>query len=163
MYREFFPKVYNYVYYRLLDRDRTDDLVSEVFVRVVEKIDTYDEGKAKMSTWIFRIAHNALVDEYRRRKDTASLDEEGLDVPSGDDVLFTIIKNDERRALHSALARLPGRDREIIAMKYFAGMTNRDIALELSMNESTVSSVVWNTLKKLREALRGYLGDDGDD
>ncbi|MCL2056546.1 MAG: sigma-70 family RNA polymerase sigma factor [Oscillospiraceae bacterium] len=157
LYGEYFPKVYNYIFYRLLDRDRADDLVSEVFTRVFEKLDTYDEGKAKFSTWVFSIARNALIDELRRKKDVISLDEDDRpDIPSGFDLQLQYIQSEERRALYALLARINARDRDIIAMKYFAGMTNRSIAAELGMNESTVSSVLFNTIGKLREGMKGF-------
>ncbi|MCL2068347.1 MAG: sigma-70 family RNA polymerase sigma factor [Oscillospiraceae bacterium] len=157
LYGEYFPKVYNYIYYRLLDRDRADDLASEVFMRAFEKLHTYDEGKAKLSTWVFSIARNALIDELRRKKDAVSLDEDDRpDVPSDFDVQLEYIKSEERRALYALLARINARDRDIIAMKYFAGMTNRGIAAELGMNESTVSSVLFNTIGKLREGMKGF-------
>ena len=154
LYGEFFPKIYNYIFYRLLDRDQTDDLVSEVFTRAFEKLDTYDERKAQFSTWIFTIARNALIDEQRRKKEIASLDADVPDIPSSVDVQMAFIQGEERKALYSLIAKMNERDRDIIAMKYFAGMTNRKIAAELGMNESTVSSVVYNAMSKLRSGLR---------
>ena len=158
LYREYFPKVYNYIFYRLLDRDRADDLVSDVFLRVYENLDTYDENRGKLSTWIFTIARNALVDELRRAKQTISLDDGRPDLPSDIDVQLGYIQSEERKALYRQLAVLPDRERGILAMKYFGGLTNRKIAEETHMNESTVSSVVWNAMRKLREGLQEYSG-----
>ena len=54
IYEEFFPRIYNYIYYRLLHREETEDLVSRIFLRVAEHLQEYDPKKAKLDTWIFR-------------------------------------------------------------------------------------------------------------
>jgi RNA polymerase sigma-70 factor (ECF subfamily) len=154
IYERFFPKVYNYIYYRLLNRDRTDDLVSDTFTRVFEKLDTYDESKAKLSTWIFTVARNILTEEFRQHKQMVSLDDAGrAEIPLDYDLQLAYIQSEERRELYSLLARISARERELIAMKFFADMTNRKIAATLGMNESTVSSMVYNALRKLRKGL----------
>jgi RNA polymerase sigma-70 factor (ECF subfamily) len=164
IYHQFFPKIYNYIFYRLLDRDQTDDLVSVIFLRIYEKLATYDESRAKLSTWIFTIARNAYIDNLRRMKETVSLDdgESGLNLPSGDDVQLEWIKSEERKALYIQLAKLSEREREIIALKYFTDMTNLKIAQELSISETNVSSVVYNAMKKLRLGMREYSVEMGE-
>ena len=76
IYAEYFPKIYNFIFYRLLSREDTEDLVSEVFFKVAKNLDRFDEGKAKLKTWIYRIAQNTLIDFYRSRKIETSLDDE---------------------------------------------------------------------------------------
>ena len=159
VYREYFPKVYNYVYYKLLDRDRSDDLVSEIFLRIFEKRDSYDVEKGTLSAWIFRVAHNAVVDDFRRRKEVFSLGGGEMDLPDDCDIQLAVIQSEERKELYRLLAGMTARERAILSMKYFADMTNRDIAAALDMNESTVSSAVWNAMRKLREGMRAYVGE----
>ncbi len=163
LYRQFFPKVYNYIYYRLLNRDQTDDLVSEIFTRIFEKLDTYDESKAQLSTWVFAVTKHALINERRRMKPTVSLDalhnDNGVELPLDYDLQLSYIQSEERRQLYKALARMSAREREIISMKYFEGMNNRTIASELDMNESTVSSVVFAAKKKLQKWLMAEEGE----
>ena len=160
VYREYFPKVYNYVYYRLLDRDRSDDLVSEIFVRIFEKQNRYDAEKGSVSAWVFRIAHNALVDDFRRKKEVLSIGGDEMDYQPDDcDIQLAVIQSEERKELYRLLAGMTARERAVLSMKYFADMTNRKIAAELDMNESTVSSVVWNAMRKLRKGMRAYVGE----
>ena len=153
IYNEYFPKVYNYLYYRLLNRDQTDDLVSEVFTRAFEKLDSYDPDKGAISTWIFTIARNVLTDSFRRRRQVLPLDDQAMEISSGEDVELAYIKSEERKALHRELVKLSDLEREVIGMKFFQEKTNRKIASELNMNESTVSSTVYNTVRKLRKGL----------
>ena len=75
VYEEFFPKIYNYVYYQIHNRAVTDDLVSSIFMKVVEHIDSFNEQKASFSTWIFTIARRVIIDYYRRSKVESDIDD----------------------------------------------------------------------------------------
>ena len=151
MYREFFPKIYNYVYYRVLSREIAEDIVSAIFMKVARNAASFDPKKASMQTWLFRIAKNALTDYYRARKVHAGIDEVG-------EAAFAVsfeeqleqISDEKRRTLYSVLAQLPERERLIIYYKFFEEKNNRQIAMLLEMNESTVGTVLSRTLKKLR-------------
>ena len=152
LYSTYFPKVYNYIYYRLLNRDQTDDLVSVIFTRIFENLDSYDESKAHLSTWVFTIARNTLINESKKKRPSVSIDD-APDIPADTDLQLEYIRREERKALYRELMRLSEREREIIALKFFAEKTNRKIAEELVMNESTVGSVVFGAMKKLRRGL----------
>ena len=76
IYEEFFPRIYNYIYYRLLHREETEDLVSRIFLKVAEHLHEYDPKKAKLDTWIFRIAERTLIDHFRTRRSQLSLEDE---------------------------------------------------------------------------------------
>lgn len=162
VYNTYFPLVYNYVFYRLLHREDTEDLVSRVFLRVFENLDRFDETKASLKTWVFRITEHALIDFYRRRRVQVSLDDENNQVENtlcvDFDEQYEHIAEPERKALYRALTQLPERDRTFIYYKYFEHRTNRDIAKALGMNESTVAAV----LARARAKLKGLLGAEFD-
>ena len=61
IYEEYFPVVYNYVYYKLLNREHCEDLVSQIFLKVVQNLYRYDPALATMRTWLLRITDNALI------------------------------------------------------------------------------------------------------
>ncbi len=75
IYEEFFPKIYNYIYYQINNNAVCDDLVSSVFMKVVENIDKFDEQKASFSTWIYTIARNTVIDYYRKAKIESDIDD----------------------------------------------------------------------------------------
>ena len=62
MYREYFPKIYNYIFYRILSKEDTEDIVSEIFTKTARSADAFDSQKASFNTWIYRIAKNVLID-----------------------------------------------------------------------------------------------------
>ncbi len=154
MYIEYFPKIYNYVFFKILHKEQTEEIVSIVFLKVIEKIDIFDETKASFATWIYRIAQNSLIDYYRTRRDQVPIDENKDVLPPVDfKGEMELIKNETRKEVYKALCELDAKTREIISMRYFGEMTVREISKALSMNESTVSSVHVRGLKKLKSLL----------
>lgn len=152
MYREYFPKIYNYIFYRVLSREIAEDLVSDIFMKVARSGHTYDEKKAAFSTWIFRIAKNSLTDYFRSRRVNANIDDVYADPALSvcfEDQLNRI-SSEKQRALYRVLSELPERERMIIYYKFFEEKNNRQIAMLLDMNESTVGTVLSRTLKKLK-------------
>ena len=152
VYREFFPKVYNYIFYRVLSREAAEDIVSDIFLKAARGARSYDAEKGAVSTWIWRIARNALTDYFRARKVHASIDDVLADPALSVDFEEQLgrISSDERKALYRVLAQLPERERLIIYYKFFEEKNNRQIAMILGMNDSTVGTVLSRTLKKLR-------------
>lgn len=152
IYNEYFPKIYNYIFYRLMSREDTEELVSEVFIKVATNLERFDSEKAQFKTWIYRIAQNTLIDFYRTRKPAASLDDENVDwEPSVDfEAQLESITSPKRRAIYQALTKLKERERMIIYYRFFEEYTNREIAKLLQMNESTVGTVLNRALKKLK-------------
>lgn len=161
VYQTYFPMIYNYVFYKILNRENTEDIVSQTFVNVMNHLSNYDAEKASVKTWIFRIADNVLIDFYRKQKPNISYDNEesGLDrVLSVDfDDQYDKYYSPERQILLSALKGLPERDRTFIYYKYFQNITNREIARRMNMNENTVAAVLARARQKLRVVLANEL------
>lgn len=152
MYEEYFSRIYNFVFYRLLQKEQTEDVVSQIFMKVLEKSQNYDERRASFNTWIFTIARNTLNDYYRLKHSVVSIDSEDFfDEPSVDfEEQSHLIADDELCELYKALTTLDDRSRLLITLKYFGGFTNREIAKQTGVNESTVSTVCFRGVKKLQ-------------
>jgi len=150
MYHEYFPKIYNYIFYRLMSREDTEDIVSAVFFKVAQNARAFDPQKASFKTWIYRIAQNTLTDHYRKKKlETVPEEEAGVAAVNFEQQL-SCISSEKRKAVFHELAKLSEKERLIIYYKYFEDYTNRKIAMMLNMNESTVGTVLSRSLKKLR-------------
>lgn len=160
VYNEYFSPVYNYVFYRLLNREDTQDVVSQVFLKVCGSLAGYDPKKASLRTWLFRITDHALIDFYRRRKPLLSIDSEGAGLQNTLSVHFDEQYDQHmeptRKAVLAALMQLNEQDRTFIYYKYFLGITNREIARRMVMNENTIASI----LSRARQKLRGILADE---
>lgn len=158
VYEEYFPKIYNFFFYRVMHKEVAEDLTSIVFLKVAEKFHTYNAEKGSVSTWLYTIAQNALNDYFRTRHIPVSLDDiSGSLVLSVDfEEQSTLIKDEARRALYDALSELDDRTRDIMSQKYFMGRQIREIAADKGMNESTVSTIHNRGLKKLRKSMSAF-------
>ncbi len=158
IYNDYFPMVYNYVFYKLLNKENTEDVVSQVFMKVIQHLKNYDAQKASIKTWIFRITDHALIDFYRKQKPFVSMDQEenGLEnvVYVHFDEQYNQICDPDRKMMLEALSKLPERDRMFIYYKYYLNVTNREIARRMNMNENTVAAVLARARRKLKEILK---------
>lgn len=160
VYNEYFSPVYNYVFYKLLNRENAEDVVSQVFMKVCSHLSAFDPAKASLKTWIFRITDHALIDFYRKQRPSLSIDHE----ESGLENVLSVHFDEQydrqveptRQAVLAALRQLPERDRTFIYYKYYLNITNREIAHQMNMNENTVSAI----MARARQKLRGLLADE---
>ena len=157
IYETYYARIYNFIFCKLLHQQITEDLVSEVFLKVVDNIHTYDPNKGEVSAWLYTIASNTLNTYLRRRNKIIPLtldelhDDVSLSVDFGEQ--SSLIKDEDRRELYAALSKLDGRTREIVSEKYFFEKSIHTIAKEKDMNESTVSTIHNRGLAKLRKSI----------
>lgn len=154
MYEQYYPKVYNYVYYRLMNRERTEDIVSSVFVKVVSCWDTYDASKASFGTWIFRITQNTLIDYYRLNKQVASTEEIEYEMSVEFEGEEMILQEETNREVHRILMTLNESELELLYLKFYAEKKNRQIGELLGMTETAVSTKLSRVLHKLRNVMK---------
>ena len=152
LYEALLPRVYNFFLYRVGDTPLAEDLTSASFEKAWRARDQYQHDRAGFSTWLFSIARNVAIDHFRRRPVEVPLDDL-REVPDDDSRRPDEVAEaqDERVRLARLLAQLPERERELLALKYGAGMTNRDIARQTGLSESNVGTIVSRTVQALRE------------
>jgi RNA polymerase sigma-70 factor (ECF subfamily) len=155
LYDRHFTKVYNYVSYRVGDPAAADDVVSRVFERALDRVDTYRSDGGPVEAWLFGIARNAVADHFRSRRWFSRLPLDVFAEKPGRDAKHedALVQDESRGELRRALERLSPRERELLALKYGAEMTNRDIAKQLGLGESNVGVIVHRAVEKLRAAL----------
>jgi RNA polymerase sigma-70 factor (ECF subfamily) len=76
IYEEFFPRLYTYIFHRVNDSIVAEDLVSQTFFKALRNLKKYDSEKGQISTWLYTIASNLLIDHYRQDETIESIDEE---------------------------------------------------------------------------------------
>ena len=150
VYAEQLPRVYNFLRYRLGNETVAQDLTSRTFEKAWRDRQRYRRDLAKFSTWLLQIARNVVVDYYRTRHEHAPL-EAGAEVPADgtpeEDAL--IRSNFVRLALLTA--QLSERERELLALKYGAGATNRAISEVTGLSESNVGTILHRAVQILRD------------
>jgi RNA polymerase sigma-70 factor (ECF subfamily) len=147
LYRAARDDVFAYVATLLRDRGSAEDVTALAFERAFRRRRSYDAGRGSARAWLFGIARNAALDELRRRSRTAALPAEP---PAEEDDLDHALR---RTAVRTALAALPARDRELIALKFHAGLDNGEVAAVLGISASNAGTRLHRALNKLRETL----------
>lgn len=155
IYDHYFPRIYNYVRYRVSDAQTADDITAEVFERLLRKIDDYQPDRAPFGAWIFAIARHAVADYLRgqRRRRWLSLEAlrgRAIDKPQPEELVMT---HDRHRQLLDAVQSLSEREQDIIALKFTSGLTNRRIAEIMDLRESNVGVILYRAIRKLRAML----------
>lgn len=143
------PKVYNYFRYRIGDEGAAEDLTSRTFEKAWRSRHRYRRDLAAFSTWLLGIARNVAVDHLRSRREHAALDPEAQVAAEGDPEQENARLSDLAR-LAGLLARLPERERELLALKYGAEATNRAIARLTGLSESNVGTILHRAVQTLR-------------
>ena len=156
LYEAYADRVRHYIEFRVRDRDDADDLVGEVFRRVVSG-PAPAEAEARPA-WIFRVAHNVVVDHYRRRRfvllPPGAL-ERADDAPSLPD---QFVADERMRATDEAIRQLPGRQRAAIYFRFHEDLAYDTIASVMGIPASTVRSLVHRGLRRVA----AHLGEEND-
>jgi RNA polymerase sigma-70 factor (ECF subfamily) len=154
LYLLYFPRVYRYILARTGNSYDAEDLAEEVFMRVLEALERFQWREAPFSAWLFRIAHNAVISQ--RRKDTAR----GKASPLVDSIPVDSAGPEElverRLVLNEVMAaaqRLPEAQRQVIALRFGAGLSVAETARAMSKGEGNVKVIQHKAIAKLREMM----------
>jgi RNA polymerase sigma factor (sigma-70 family) len=153
LYRETASDVFAYVMTLLRDRTAAEDVTATAFERAYRRQSGFDPKRGTQRAWLFGIARNAALDELRARKRNAALltDPEDPD-PQRDDGA----RDDEaalrRAAVATALTQLDPRERELVALKFHAGLDNAEIAKVLNISVANAGTRVHRAVTRLRKA-----------
>lgn len=153
LYRSSRDDLYAYVATLLRDRAAAEDVTALAFERAYRRRRSFDRRRGEERAWLFGIARNAALDELRRRRRVAQLAEDSAqsderEEPDSDGTEVTL----KRTAVRTAMARLSAREREIVALKFHAGLANVEIARLLGVSESNAGTLLYRALEKLRRA-----------
>jgi RNA polymerase sigma factor (sigma-70 family) len=153
LYRSSRDDVYAYVLTLVGDVAAAEDVTALAFERAYRRRASFDRERGVPRAWLFGIARNAAVDELRRRQRLARLVVEPAALAAeteADDDGEGLLR---RTAVRAALAQLPARDRELIALKFHAGLSHAELATVLGVSESNAATLLHRAITKLRSAV----------
>ncbi|MDO4991261.1 MAG: sigma-70 family RNA polymerase sigma factor [Eubacteriales bacterium] len=148
VYREYRPKVLDYIRSHVSDARDAEDLCSEVFRKALEHFSS-ERGEG-VSSYIYTITRNTVVDYYRTRRVHAPLDEE---LPSQDSMEDALVTADGLEALARSLRALPEPERDLIVLHYYANNSLREIADKMELSYGAAKRLHQSALRHLRGAL----------
>lgn len=148
VFREFHPKVSAYVRGKVAHPQDAEEIVSAVFLKVVQKLDSYDPQKAALSTWVYTITRNTVTDYYRTRHTAAALEDwMAGEEPSPE------MSDDALDGLADALMALKERERDLIVLHYYRGHTLKTVAQMMGMSYINAKVIHKKALAGLRLAM----------
>ena len=149
VYRKYSDKIFRYLYWQTKNFHLSEDLTSEVFTRAWETWESL--RKDFLQAWLFRVAHNLLVDWYRKKKEV-SLNESRIGFY--DENLLEKLGNDEQvKELSEALDTLPENLKRVAILRFIEGLSAKEAAVILSVSEVNVRVLQHRALIKLKEVM----------
>jgi RNA polymerase sigma-70 factor (ECF subfamily) len=155
-YLEHIDKVYRFVFFRCQDKAQAEDLVSEIFIKVLNHFDEYDETLSKTS-WLMTITKNHLANYWRDRKPTQSIDAtlENEDMDNEQQWLKhglkALKKGESKYQISELLAHLSQNDQELVTMHYLFGYNYAEIGEFVGMTETAVKVATHRAIKEMRK------------
>jgi RNA polymerase sigma-70 factor (ECF subfamily) len=153
LYDLYVEKIYKYFYFKT-SQEEAFDLTETVFLKVWDNIKSYKQRPgSSFTSWIFRIAHNLLVDHYRFDKASVELDASHADQKIDNSPVFLAEQSLSRRSLRQAMSRLKDPYREVITLAFMNGLDNPELARVLHKSEGTLRVLKFRALRELKKIL----------
>ena len=162
LYDLYFDQIYAYVFYRVGLTGEAEDLSEQVFLKALEAIKSFDWRGIPFSAWLFRIAHNLVIDQYRRncKMTNIPVDEIAPIASETEGPEDLTMDNFVAEELYLAISQLTEDQQQVIILKFFSNLSNPGIAQFLDKPVGAVKSLQHRALVSLRRVLRGGLSDE---
>lgn len=155
LYQRHLSQIYRYVYYKVGNPTEAEDLTEQTFLKAWEAMGRYREQGVPFSAWLYRLAHNLVIDHHRTKHEATPLDtvidaEDGQ--PAPDDVAALRL---DAAAVHRAIARLTPEQQQVVILRFIQGMSHGEVAAIMGKNEGAVRGLQHRALAALHELLAG--------
>jgi RNA polymerase sigma-70 factor (ECF subfamily) len=153
LYEEYYDRIARYAYVRIGDKSDAEDLAGEVFLRALESLKSYKERGVPMQAWLFRIAHNLVVDYFRKAAKRKKVPLETVQIESGTDPAAAAEKNIEIERVTTAMEQLTQEQREVLNLRFFGGLTSKEAGNVLKKNDGAIREMQSAAIRRLRQLL----------
>jgi RNA polymerase sigma-70 factor (ECF subfamily) len=158
IYDSYAGKIYSYIYHRTGDSEAAEDLTGDVFVRMIEAIRDDRSWTMSLQGWLYRIAHNLLVDHFRRqsKRDGPELDEQWMAAEQPSTTFEGLFHSNQ---LRNAMRLLTEEQQQVIVLKFAEGLSNVEVAEVLGKTEGAIKALQHRGLATLRRAVGDQVED----
>lgn len=159
LYNRHLQSIFRYIYFRVGDEMEAEDMTEEVFVRAWEALPRYQFGKYPFTSWIYRIAHNLVVDGYRRKPLPAPVAASDMALLPDREALpeDLVLEKDESAALVQAIQKLGDEEQQVIVMRFIQGLTHTQIGKIIGKTKGASRVIQHRALKSLNKLLSSRL------
>ena len=149
LYNAYVDKIYKYIFYKVGDTSDAEDLCEQVFLKAWEAIGRYTWCGYPFSSWLYRLAHNLVVDHYRTRRESVPLQSVLATAYEPVDPQDTLVQTLDADELKEAIAQLTDDQRQVISLKFIEGYENAEIAQMLNKKEGAIRALQYRALRSL--------------
>ena len=153
LYERHLLSIYRYIHYRIGEVREAEDLTETVFVKVWQALPNFKQGKASFRTWLYRVAHNLLVDYYRTHKEEHELPHDSALRSSSPQPEEQLIEMEKSMFIATAIRRLNPQHQEILALRFINEMSHEEAAQVMGKSAGAVRVLQHRALKALQEQL----------
>ena len=153
LYDRYAPRVYAYIYRRVGNAHLAEDLTGDVFVRVIQAIQAERFWHTSFQAWLYRIAHNLVVDHYRRQPEAIELELDERLMAAEDDPASAVTERLSYQRLGAAISRLTPGQQQVLALRFGEGMTARETAEVVNKSIGAIEALQHRALAALRRVL----------
>jgi RNA polymerase sigma-70 factor (ECF subfamily) len=155
LYQLHLRQIYRYIFYKVGNPSEAEDLTEQVFLKAWEAMPRYREQGVPFAAWLFRLAHNTVIDYHRTKHEAVALDEL-IDAEDGqaspEDVTSTRL---DVQTLQTAITRLTPEQQQVVILRFVQGLSHGEVAAIMGKNEGAIRGLQHRAL----EALHGLLAD----
>ena len=156
IYDRFVDKIYRYVYHRVGSAGVAEDITGQVFMRMLEAIKAGRPWQTSFSGWLYRIAHNLVVDHYRRRSRASFVDIDEaapIHAPGGDPIQAAEMQLNRAR-LHAALTSLTDEQAQVITLRFLEELSIAETAEVMGKTEGAIKALQYRAILALKKVLQ---------
>jgi RNA polymerase sigma-70 factor (ECF subfamily) len=152
-YEEYYDKIVRYAYVHIGNRTEAEDIAGEVFLKALESLKSYEDRGIPMQAWLFRIAHNLVVDHLRKAAKRKTVPIDIVQAESDDNPVTAAEKNIELERVTKAMEQLTREQREVLGLRFFGGLTSKEAGSILNKSDGAVREMQRAAIEKLRKLL----------
>ena len=153
LYDRYAPRIYAYIYRRVGDACLAEDLTGDVFVRMIQAVQAEHLWHTSFQAWLYRIAHNLVVDQYRRGAQTTEMALDERLVAAEDDPVAAVSQQLSRQQLDAAIRHLTPDQKQVLALRFGEGMSARQAAEVADKSVGAIEALQHRALAALRRIL----------
>jgi RNA polymerase sigma-70 factor (ECF subfamily) len=151
LYDRFQPEIVRYLSYRVGNPDTAEDLAQQVFLKAWQAIPRYEDRGVPFKAWLYRMAHNQMVDHHRTRRPTTDL--EGIEIPEEAEAEQRVLVQEVQAHLKAALERLSEDHRQVLVLRFLLEKSAREVGEIMDRKEVTIRGLQMRALQALRREI----------
>lgn len=162
LYDEYVDQIFRYIYYKVGNFTEAQDLTGQTFLKSFENIDSYEMRDVAFSSWLYRIAHNLVVDFFRResKRENVPIEEQPPTPSNRGNPVETVLADLESERLYKAMRKLTHNQREVLVLKFIDNLSNNQVAEIMGISVGAVKSTQKRGLLSLNRILSNSSGSD---